>query len=272
MSPDGAREDSDGGVVCPRCRYNLRGLTVARCPECGLTFSAEEWAAGVLRENVRTWLDRCDPWQPHQVLIRSLYELVRGALRPGWVISKLDLGGPLWAAGLMLGCGAIWLYVLTVMLVGAATVVHTGASPAAALRWAGLVWGPRIVAVAFLSAAAVLGMLRLLRVPRALKLGWREQVRLVGYWVPSAAAWAVVPVATALLVAGNVAMEFWRPWPLGAGLPVVVGLVRELRRQRALRLGLCAVLLVAWAWGCPALARALLPGELEVGMWVYGQA
>ncbi len=30
----------DFEVPCPRCEYNLRGLTVPRCPECGLTF---EW-------------------------------------------------------------------------------------------------------------------------------------------------------------------------------------------------------------------------------------
>src|SRR5262245_6542307 len=29
---------------CPVCRYDLTGLTQPRCPECGQTFSAAEWA------------------------------------------------------------------------------------------------------------------------------------------------------------------------------------------------------------------------------------
>jgi hypothetical protein len=256
-------------VFCPRCRYNLRGLSVARCPECGLTFSAEEWAAGVLRENVASWLDRCDPWQPHEVLIRSLCELVHGALRPGWVVRKLDLRGPLWAAGLMLVCGAIWLYVLTIVLVGAATVLHTGASPAAALRWTGVVWGPRMVAVALLSGGLVYGLMAALGIPRVLRRGWREQLRLLGYWVPSAAAWAVVPVGVALLIAGDVVTVIWHPWPLLAGLPAVPVLLRGAERWSRGRLLWCGVLLAAFGWGCPALAKALLPGDLEVGMWVY---
>src|SRR4051812_5816226 len=33
-----ARED----MTCPLCNYNLRGLTQARCPECGFTFNWTE--------------------------------------------------------------------------------------------------------------------------------------------------------------------------------------------------------------------------------------
>jgi hypothetical protein len=222
---------------------------------------------------VATWLDRCDPWQPHQVLIRSLCELVRGALRPGRVVSKLDLTGPLWAAGLMLVCGTLWLYVLTVVLSAAATVVHTGASPAAALRWAGLIWGPRVVGVALISGGLVFAMIVLLGIPRALRPGWRQHVRLLGYWVPSAAAWAMVPVGVGLLAAGEVTMEFWRPWPLLAGLPALrVFMGRAERgawRRSGLRMVWCGALVVVWGLGCPALAKVLLPAGLEAGWWVY---
>ncbi len=39
-SPVASRIDFD--VPCPKCEYNLRGLTVPRCPECGEEFDWEE--------------------------------------------------------------------------------------------------------------------------------------------------------------------------------------------------------------------------------------
>jgi hypothetical protein len=33
---------TDSGLRCPRCGYNLTGLTLPRCPECGATFDWEE--------------------------------------------------------------------------------------------------------------------------------------------------------------------------------------------------------------------------------------
>ena len=138
MEPAPDRDVLACDVFCPRCRYNLRGLPGPRCPECGLTFPPEQWASGVLREHLPTWLDRCDPWQPHQVLVRSLFELFRGAWRPRWVLTKLDLNGPLTQAAAMLVCGTLWLYVIATVLIAAATMLHTGASPYASLKSAGL--------------------------------------------------------------------------------------------------------------------------------------
>ena len=37
----GETRDSTG-VVCPNCNYNLTGLTEARCPECGSTFTLDQ--------------------------------------------------------------------------------------------------------------------------------------------------------------------------------------------------------------------------------------
>jgi len=36
--PEGLAED----LPCPRCQYDLRGLTVPRCPECGFTFDWQD--------------------------------------------------------------------------------------------------------------------------------------------------------------------------------------------------------------------------------------
>lgn len=38
--PSAAGLDED--LHCPECRYNLRGLTVPRCPECGYTFTWDD--------------------------------------------------------------------------------------------------------------------------------------------------------------------------------------------------------------------------------------
>lgn len=43
----------DTGIHCSRCRYNLTGLTVPRCPECGEPFhSVPERPSGVTFEHV----------------------------------------------------------------------------------------------------------------------------------------------------------------------------------------------------------------------------
>lgn len=33
------RPDIDTGLSCPRCGYNMTGLTTSRCPECGCPFT-----------------------------------------------------------------------------------------------------------------------------------------------------------------------------------------------------------------------------------------
>ena len=39
--PERAPEPTDTGLCCPRCDYNLTGLTLDRCPECGLEGAIE---------------------------------------------------------------------------------------------------------------------------------------------------------------------------------------------------------------------------------------
>jgi hypothetical protein len=38
--------EHDTGLTCPRCGYNLTGLTRSECPECGLAFTIADPAAG----------------------------------------------------------------------------------------------------------------------------------------------------------------------------------------------------------------------------------
>lgn len=47
QAPDWSTLDTD--LHCPRCDYNLRMLTLARCPECGLEFDWQELIAATTR-------------------------------------------------------------------------------------------------------------------------------------------------------------------------------------------------------------------------------
>ena len=264
-------------VLCPRCRYNLRGLPTPRCPECGLTFTPEEWQTGVLREHIPTWLDRCDPWQPHQVLLRSLYELVHGALRPGWLLAKLDLDGPLLPAALMFIFGVFWLYVLMTALVAVAIYVHTGASPFAALLSAALSWSPAVLVVALMPAAGTYALVSLPQVLHVGRLSARQHLRLAAHWLPAAGAYVAVPLA-ALLATPDLVLGQSASWPglmltpLGIVLCVVVA--RRYRRAPRLRggtrrLALGIALLLAGGMLAGWLASCLLPTSLDPPLWVY---
>ena len=175
----------DRDVACPRCRYNLRGLTTPRCPECGFEFDFKDLATGLLRENIPTWLDRCDPWQPHQVLVRSLYETARGALRPRRAWTKLDVNGPLVPAWLMLIVGTLLVALLTAAIMATAIIFHTGASPAAATHAALRIWTPRLLLAGFGSAIAVIPRLLTPNHIRASQPRMRQRFRLVAHLTPA---------------------------------------------------------------------------------------
>ena len=263
----------DAEIFCPRCRYNLRGLPTPRCPECGLTFDAEPWRTGVLREHIPTSLDRCDPWQPHLVLLRSLYELMHSALRPRWVLTKLDLNGPMGPAGLMLVFGLGWLYVLTVALVAVATCVHTGVSPYAALKSAALYWAPCALGAAVVAALLSWGMVAHPAFMRVAEPSRRQYFRMGAYWTPAAAAWVVLPLCVCLLAIPEFALSvagLWLALPL---LPVLGALVlaRPARFPGRLyvRLGILAACIMLWAQGTLWGAGRLLPAALDLPSWVY---
>jgi hypothetical protein len=264
-------------VFCPRCRYNLRGLPTPRCPECGLTFTPAEWQTGVLREHIPTSLDRCDPWQPHQVLLRSLYELIHGALRPGWLLAKLDLDGSLWSAGFMFIFGVFWLYVLVTVLVATAIFVHTGASPFVSLISAAVCWSPGVLVLALVPGASTYAVASLPPVLHVNRLSTRQHLRLAAHWVPAAGVYVGLPLA-ALLATPDLVLGQSGSWPgltltpLGIRLCYVV--VRGVRRAPRLaadsRYWVFAPLL-ALAGGALAdwLASCLIPTVLDPPLWVY---
>lgn len=84
--PDWARVQDE--VHCPLCNYNLRGLTVPRCPECGYRFA---------------WPEVLDPQQRlHPYLFehhpernfRSFWRTALAGFRPGMFWSSLHPGQP----------------------------------------------------------------------------------------------------------------------------------------------------------------------------------
>ena len=271
----GVDATAERDVLCPRCRYNLRGLPAPRCPECGLIVVAEQWRAGVLREHIPTRLDRCDPWQPHQVLLCSLHELIREAAQPRWLATKLDLHGSLRRAGLMLAGGCFWLYLIGATLIGVATYAHTAASPYACLVSAALSWAPRLLLVGLASAGLMFGLVALPACLHVPALSARQFARLGSYWVPAGALWMLGPLACAVLASPAFALGPWMPmawWLLPAipALRVIVGRAagaspRSGRVRAVLRSALLAALWVAGG----VCSAGLLPRELEPPLWAY---
>jgi hypothetical protein len=259
-------------LFCPRCKYDLRGLARPRCPECGLEFPAEAWAGGVLRDSVPTTLDRCDPWQPHQVLLRGLWELVRGALQPRRLVTTLDLDGPLLPAALMLTVGLLWVYCGATLLIATATFVHVGISPAAALRSAALFWSPRLLLLAVLLALATLGAVAHASVVHVERLTPRRILRLAAYWVPATTAAGAVPLAALLLLTPIVGWLL--PWlPAACVIPAmllsVIGQGTKRRRRSVRGVVVTVVCLLGWLGLGIVGSQLLLPLSLDPRPWVY---
>ncbi len=265
------REPPD--VFCPRCGYNLRGLPLPRCPECGLTQPEDAWRTGVLRESIPTTLDRCDPWQPHQVLLRSLWELIRGTLAPRRLVTTLDLDGPLTRAALMLAFGGLWLYALTTLVLAAATFLHAGTSPAAALRSAALYWTPRVAIVALTVALLTLGIVSHPSVTRLARPSARRTLRLAACWLPVSAAHVSIPLTLLLLVCPSFIEGLTYLPPLVGGLLSLTALRRRGPRPPAGSTRTATVLallcFLAWCLATPVLAHFLLPTSLDPPLWIY---
>ncbi len=250
---------------CPRCGYMLRGLPGLRCPECGLAFTAEELASGLLRDNRATWLDGVDPWRPVQVLIRSAYELMRGIARPRRLLLTVDVNGPVAPAVLMLVCGIGRLWLLTGVLAALAVWLRTDTSPAASLRTGLLLWGPVVTGTAlFVMAGPLLLILRgdVMRVARPTR---RQRWRLGCYVAPVLASYGCLPAAGSLclLAEANLSVPVMSA---SAALVVAVFVVQGWRWKTGAVLAVC----VCWVALAAVLCAKLLPATLVPPWWVYG--
>lgn len=86
QAPDWSTLETE--LHCPRCEYNLRLLTLPRCPECGLEFDWEELIAATARERECPIFE----YQWRRRPIRSLLYTVWLAMTPWrlWRMVKLE--------------------------------------------------------------------------------------------------------------------------------------------------------------------------------------
>lgn len=261
----------EAALRCPRCGYNLTGLPEPRCPECGQALDAAQLAAGCLRENIATRLDRCDPWQPHQVLLASLLELLHNAVRPGRVLRRMQLDGPWWSGGLMLVGGWMWTWLLSALGLGLAIALHAGVSPGAAAKAATMWWAPAVLwACTPVSIACGAGVVLAEWVVPSRSSRRGRRLRVFCYWTPVVTLWGAVPTAMLALAAP----EFlFGTLAIGSALATIDSYVAaSLARSATPNAGGGMRTLwphVAAAGFALVVSPTLLPPTLEPPLWVY---
>jgi hypothetical protein len=252
--------------VCPRCRYDLRGLPTPRCPECGLTFPHDEWQRGELREHVPARLDCCDPWQPHAVMWAGLRDLLHTLVRPRWVFTQLTPDGPRWVPAAMLATGLLWVYLATALGGAVALTLHAGVSPYAAGKAGLLWWAPRMV----LCAAALAGTAPLCVIAALALRGPRPQPRVIGrvlaFWVPGVTACLALTATCIYLLS----IELDDSWGLFMALLPCAYAVHMLRNwARARRPLLLLLVLLPVSVLLAAVLDGCWPRTLEPPTWIY---
>jgi|GEM_PF-3554673 len=256
-------------AVCPRCGYNLYALTVPRCPECGLTFTAEQWHSGRLCDPAPTSVDQADEWQPHQVMLGSLRDLVRATSDPRWPLAGMDpVGKPASAILALLG-GILWLWLAAALPLTFAGVLHGRASPAAAAKVAMLEWSPRIIVLGLASGILSLGVMLLRRRDDLIAQTTRYRARLTCHWVVGSAAYTVIALSLGCLLVPELSTGIPHPWPLLSLWPAIAVRRRSRTagvpqpRQAPWHIALIGIGL-AILFG---LAGLLVPRSLEPPIW-----
>lgn len=188
-NPEPVFSEGDLPLDCPGCGYDLRGFAEPRCPECGARFDIRQLQAGTARAEQTTWLDRADVWQPHQLLIRSLYELIRGLFRPTSRLRHISVHTEPPNGALMLLCAEFWIILLCAAVFAVAIATRTGASPAAAVHAAFGVWTPVLLAVRLSLYVFLMWVAADPRLLRVADTPLRARMRVAGYWMPVIGFW-----------------------------------------------------------------------------------
>ena len=77
-------ETIDIGFRCPKCAYNLTGLVVARCPECGEEFDWEAVRAAAARPTPVIAFEKARGWRKAPAFVRTWFT----ALFVPWVFAR----------------------------------------------------------------------------------------------------------------------------------------------------------------------------------------
>ena len=257
-------------ISCPRCHYDLRAITQARCPECGLEFAWDAWRQGLIRDEVPSTIDRCDPWRPHALLAAAAVEMVRCALTPRRALARIALDGPPWGATLILIAGAAWVHVLVTAILAVATALHANVSPYAAILSATLRTAPPIVLCSLLAGVCSFVIAASPSTTRVARLTLRPGARLMAHWVLGSAAYAAVPTALGSLLGPGTGLETLGVLgPLFPAVLVVTSAPGSVHaRVSAGRIQLILASLGVWLLGLPALLRTLAPASLTPPLWI----
>lgn len=265
-APDAADETP---LDCPACGYDLRGFADARCPECGSRFDIAQLRAGAARLNQTTWLDTADVWQPHQLFVRSLYELLAGAFQPNARLARVDVNGPAAAAVAMFLLGEFWISMLCAVPLAMGIALQTETSPTGAVRAAMIYWMPRLLFVRWTMYAFICWPAmdsRLLRVVGVTALG---RFRVIAYWLPALGFWCSVPLAVFIAVTPDFALSLAWTAPILTGCLALFGIARVAgRRLRSIATFAVACGILSMCAGGFA-ASHLLPGSLMPPVWIF---
>jgi len=93
---------SDTDVPCPKCSYNLRGLSVPRCPECGSRFEWDDLLTLAAGYNSGLF-----EYRFYQSPVSAYLKTWRGSLRPRRFWESIDPSWPVRTAGLLTYVGFV---------------------------------------------------------------------------------------------------------------------------------------------------------------------
>ncbi|MBL8878032.1 MAG: hypothetical protein JNG88_02840 [Phycisphaerales bacterium] len=261
--------DDEAALDCPACGYDLRGFANARCPECGSAFDINQLRAGAARVNEPTWLDAADVWQPHQLLIRSLFELIVGAARPSARLTRTSVTAPISAALVMFVLGELWITLICAALLALGIALHCDASPAACARTALVVWAPALLVVRAALYAGLVWPATDARLLRVAGVTWKGRARVAAYWLPALGVWCSLAVALGAAAAPDFALPLAWMAPTLTSAAAMLGIARAAGR-RFRQIGPFAVACCVIAICAAVLAANLvLPDRFEPPIWVY---
>lgn len=267
--PSVVASDDPAPLDCPACGYDLRGFSNARCPECGSTFDVEQLRAGAARVNEPTWLDAADVYQPHQLLIRSLFELMWGAVNSSARLARVSVIAPTSTAIAMVLLGELWNFILCAAVMAIGIALQTTTSPAASVRTAILLWSPVLMLIRWAMYTGLVWPALDARLLRVVGVPLKARARVPAYWLPSLGLWCSLPLALGAAAVPDYVLPLAWVAPTLTSTAAMLGIVRVAGR-RLTQVGVfAAACCILGACAAAVTASRLLPDRLEPPIWIF---